>query len=392
VYSLAVIREQHARLVRALRGVPHRVHYSMKANSNAAIIGYLRHLGVGVDIVSGGELYRALRAGVRGSDVVFSGAGKTAGELREAIAADIRLINVESEGELRLLDQLGAEAGRVIRMALRVNPEVTVDTPHPYTRTGEAGAKFGIPYNDALAVAGVALDLPNVCLAGLAMHLGSQISTVDPWRTGTERLLALCSRLRARGASELEYLDIGGGLAVAYEEEVTAGVEQLAEAVVPLVRDVGLTLVVEPGRYLVGNAGVLLTRVLYRKRSGGREYVIADAGMNDLLRPSHYRAHHAVVPVEARSERGVFDVVGPVCESGDFLALDREMEAVGVGDLLAIGSAGAYGFCMASNYNSRRRAAEVVVEGERFAVAAHRETYADLVRQEPMTPTWMEHI
>jgi diaminopimelate decarboxylase len=343
-----------------------------------------------VDIVSGGELHRALRAGLAGADVVFSGVGKTAGELREALDAGVLMVNVESEGELHLLDAIAGELGTVAPVALRVNPEVTVDTPHPYTRTGETGAKFGIPYVDALDAARAAIALPNVRLVGLDMHVGSQVTSVEPWRAGTARLVELLERVRAAGAADVRYLDVGGGLAVTYDEELPTDVEHFAEAVVPLVRGTGLTLIVEPGRYLVGNAGVLLTRVLYRKRSGGRSLVVTDAGMTELLRPSHYDAYHRIDEVRARDGREVVDVVGPVCESGDFLALDREMPAVEVGDLLAVRSAGAYGFCMSSNYNSRPRAVEVVVDGERWAVATERERYDDLVRHERATLDWRE--
>jgi diaminopimelate decarboxylase len=388
VYSATAVREQYQRLTRALRSVPHRVHYSMKANSNFAILSLLRELGAGVDIVSGGELYRARRAGMAGRDIVYSGAGKTARELREALEADVLLINVESEGELHLLDAVAAGLGRSAPVALRVNPEVTVDTPHPYTRTGERGMKFGIPRDEVLDVARAALALPHVRLIGLDMHVGSQVTQVEPYRAGTERLLGLYDHLRTVGAADIRYLDVGGGLAVTYDDELPIDADAFAAAVVPAVARAGLALIVEPGRFLVGNAGVLLTRVLYRKRSGGREYVITDAGMTDLLRPSHYNAYHHVEAVRPRGGRGVFDVVGPICEAGDFLALGRQMDEVHAGDLLAIRSAGAYGFCMTSNYNSRPRAAEVLVDGDRFAVVTAREEYEDLVRREPTELEW----
>ncbi|MEJ7809214.1 MAG: diaminopimelate decarboxylase [Gemmatimonadaceae bacterium] len=388
VYSASAIREQYAHLARALRPVPHRIHYSMKANSNYAIIALLRELGAGVDIVSGGELFRALRAGFQGADVVFSGVGKTVAELGEALERGVLLINVESEGELRMLDRVAREAGLVAPVALRVNPEVTVDTPHPYTRTGERGMKFGIPFDEAVAVARLALTLPGVRLLGLDMHIGSQVARIEPYEEGTRRLLGLCDRMRADGARDLQYLDIGGGFAVTYDDERPTDVDAFASAVLPWIAETGLTLIVEPGRYLVGNAGVLLTRVLYRKRSGGREYVIVDAGMTDLLRPSHYNAYHHIESVEAKPGRGVYDVVGPVCESGDFFALGRTMEDVEAGDLLAVRSAGAYGFCMASTYNSRPRIAEALVDGNQYAVTTERECYDDLVRREPTTLAW----
>ncbi|HEX6536299.1 MAG TPA: diaminopimelate decarboxylase [Gemmatimonadaceae bacterium] len=388
VYGSALVREQYARLDRALDPVPHRLHYSVKANANGALLALLRGLGAGVDIVSGGELYRARRAGFGGADIVFSGVGKTARELREALAAGILLVNVESEGELRLLDRVAGEMGVAAPVALRVNPEVTVHTPHHYTRTGERGHKFGIPMDEAHGVAVLALSLPHIRLAGLDMHIGSQIAALEPYRNGMLRVMALYERLTREGARDIRYFDIGGGLAVTYDSEQPMDVEAFAAAILPTIAESGLTLLVEPGRFLVGNAGVLLTRVLYTKRSGEREYVIVDAGMNDLLRPSHYNAYHRIEAVRPRGGRVVADIVGPVCESGDFFALEREVDAVRPGDLIVIHSAGAYGFSMASTYNSRPRPAEVLVDGDRFALASERERYEDLVRHEPRHLDW----
>ena len=388
VYSATHIREQYRRLAGALSGVSHRIHYSVKANSSLAVLALLRELGAGVDIVSGGELDRSLRAGYSGRDVVFSGVGKTEQELREALGADVLLFNVESEAELHQLDRIAQSMARTAAVALRVNPEVTVDTPHPYTRTGERGMKFGIPYDEALGVAKRALRLPGIALRGVDMHIGSQVTALDPYEEGMQRLLELIGALRDLGCRELEYLDVGGGLAVTYENEVPTNPETFAAAIVPRAAASGLTLIVEPGRYLVGNSGVLLTRVLYRKRSGGREYVITDAGMNDLLRPSHYQAYHHISAARPTGASATYDVVGPVCESGDFFALNRTMDAVREGDLLIVHSAGAYGFVMASNYNSRPRPPEVLVEGDRYAIIRERETYDDLVRHERSMPEW----
>jgi diaminopimelate decarboxylase len=388
VYSAGVIREQFRRLDEAFAGVPHRLHFSAKANSNRAVLSVLRELGAGLDIVSGGELFRARAAGYAGEDVVFSGVGKTAQELDEALAVGVLFINVESEGELRLLDEVAGRRGVRAPVALRVNPDVTVETPHEYTRTGEKGHKFGIGYDEARAAARLALGLRNVRLVGLDMHIGSQISRFDPYERALVRLVELLRAIRGDGAIEIEYLDVGGGLAVPYDDEEPADVEEFAATVKRLVAGAAVSLVLEPGRFLVANAGVLLTRVLYRKRSGGKNYIITDAGMNDLVRPSHYKAFHRIEAVAPTGARTLADVVGPVCESGDFLALDRETDEVQPGDLLAVRSAGAYGFVMASNYNSRPRPAEVIVDGERFAVATDRETYEDLVRAERTRLTW----
>jgi diaminopimelate decarboxylase len=388
VYSARAIREQYQRLVEALQGVPLRVHYSMKANGNLAIAAILRELGCGVDVVSGGELFRAQRAGFAPHDIIFGGVGKTERELAEALDAGVLLVNVESDAELRALDRLAAARRMQAPVALRVNPEVTVETPHSYTRTGERGHKFGIPYDEAREVARLATSLRHVRLLGLDMHLGSQLTRLDAYEHGLVRLLDLLAAVRGDGADELRFLDIGGGLAVTYDAEEPTDLARYAEIVVPAIRRTGLQLIVEPGRFIVGNAGLLLSRVLYRKRSGGKELVVADAGMTDLLRPSHYNAYHRVEAVHDVATRTRVDVVGPVCESGDFLALDRELADLAPGDLFAVHSAGAYGYSMTSNYNARPRPAEVLVDGDRFAIVTRRERYEDLVRLESPTPDW----
>ena len=388
IYSARSIREQYARLTNALAPITHRLHYSVKANSSLGVLALLQSLGAGVDIVSGGELYRALEAGFTGKDVVFSGVGKTEREIREALEAGVKLFNVESAGELELLDRVAGEMEVVAPVALRINPEVTVDSPHPYIRTGERGMKFGVPYDQALPLGQRALEMRNVSLIGLDMHIGSQIATLGPYKAGLEKVLEVLTRLRGAGATDLAYLDIGGGLAVTYDEEESADVAGFAKGVVATVKPTGLELILEPGRFIVGNAGVLVTTVIDRKHSGGKEYIVTDAGMNDLLRPSHYQAFHRI---EATAQRGVqltADVVGPVCESGDFFALDRKVDDVARGDRLAIFSAGAYGFVMASNYNSRVRPPEILVDGDRFAVVRERESYGDLVRHETPSANW----
>jgi diaminopimelate decarboxylase len=271
-----------------------------------------------------------------------------------------------------------------------VNPEITLDTPHDYIKTGGRGHKFGIPYDDVVHVAEVAVKLKNVKLIGLDMHLGSQLSRIDPYREGVERLASIVAELARRGIDTLEYLDIGGGLGVRYDTEEPPDLRRFASLVLPTVAETGLQLIMEPGRFIVGNAGALISQVLYRKRSGGKDYVVADAGMTELLRPSHYGAFHNVAAVRQRGGRSKVDVVGPVCESGDFLALDRELEEVKPGDLLLVSDVGAYGYAMASNYNSRLRPTEVMVDGDRYAVITAREEYADLARLEIAQPEWID--
>jgi len=388
VYSSAAIRDQYSRLRDAVSGIDARLHYSAKANSSIAILALLRELGAGLDIVSGGELYRALKAGYRGEDIVFSGVGKTEREIEDALKAKVLLFNVESEQELHVIQAIAKRLSVTAPVALRVNPEVLVDTPHPYTRTGEKGMKFGIPFDEALSVAKVAADLSNIRLLGLDMHVGSQISQFAPYEVGLQRLLHLRREIERDTKVKLEYLDIGGGLAVTYDVERSVDVGHFGEVIRALVSGSGLKIILEPGRYLVGNAGVLLTRVLYRKRSGGKEFIITDAGMTDLLRPSHYNAFHRIEAVNPTGRTTVADVVGPICESGDFLALDRQIDDAQPGDLLAVQSTGAYGFVMASNYNSRPRAPEILVDGDKFAVITKRESYEDLVRNEILQPDW----
>lgn len=390
IYSAASIRDRYTRLTEALRGLPVHIHYSVKANSSLAILALLRSMGAGVDIVSGGELHRALTAGFTGADIVFSGVGKTEQELEQAMRAGVSSINVESEGELAVIDDVAGRLGVQARVALRVNPDVAVDTPHPYTRTGELGMKFGIPRDRVVSVARRAAGMRGVRLTGIAAHIGSQISETTPYALAAEVLLALKHEIEAAGIATLKTLDAGGGLAVTYDEERSPDLAAYARALAPLAEP-GIEILIEPGRFLVAESGVMLTRVLYRKHSGGKEIVITDAGMNDLIRPALYESHHTIDAVRA-AEPGALraNVVGPVCESGDFFARDREIPAVQPGELLALRTVGAYGYSMASNYNSRPRPAEVLVDGDRFAVITARETNDDLLRRETLTPTWMD--
>ena len=388
VYSAATIRDRYQRLDRMLASVPHRIHYTLKANSSRGVLNVLRELGAAVDVVSGGELQRALRAGFSPDDIIFGGVGKTERELAEALDANIVFINAESEAEVRLIDRLARERGVKARVSLRVNPEITLDTPHDYIKTGGKGHKFGIPHDDVVRAAEMAASLANVSLIGLDMHIGSQLSRIDPYREATERLASIYSEILKRGLTTLEYLDIGGGLGVRYDTEEPPDLQRFASLVLPTVAATGLKLIMEPGRFVVGNAAVLIGQVLYRKRSGGKDYVVADVGMTELLRPSHYGAYHRIQAMHHHDERKTVDVVGPVCESGDFLALDRELDDVQPGEFLVVCDVGAYGYAMASNYNSRVRPAEVLVDGDCYAVITAREQYEDLSRLEIAQPQW----
>lgn len=388
VYAANTIRARYRRLSDAFRDVPHRVHFAMKANSSLSVLRILQELGAGVDIVAGGELFRACQAGFTGADIVFSGVGKTVREIEQALDEKVLIINVESEAELVTIDAVAASRGVVAPIAIRVNPEVTVETPHAYIRTGEKGQKFGIPRDDVERIAALAKSLVNVTLKGLGMHLGSQIANADPMRDALPRLLDVVARVRAQG-HQLEFLDVGGGLAVPYAPgEATADVEDYAALVKAAVRDTGLRLLLEPGRFIVADAGVLLTTVLYRKHAAGKDFIVTDAGMNDLMRPALYHAYHHIEPVAATTGAVTADVVGPICESGDFFAKDREMADVQAGALLAVHTTGAYGYTMTSNYNSRPRPAEVLVDGSRFAVITERERHEDLVRLERAQLDW----
>lgn len=388
VYSLATIRARYAALAGAFAGVPHRIHFAVKANSNLSVLRALRALGAGMDIVSGGELHRALEAGCAGGDVVFSGVGKTVAEIEAALRAGVRLLNVESEAELEVVDAVAERLGVVAPVAFRVNPEVTVDTPHAYIRTGEKGQKFGIPRDDIGRVAQAAARLRHVAVRGVGMHLGSQIANAEPMREALPRLLEALATVRGAG-HRVEWLDVGGGLAVPYlPGEAPADVAAYAATVRAAVAGAGVTLLLEPGRFLVAESGVLLTTVLYRKQANGKAFVVTDAGMGDLLRPSLYQADHGIVAVEPTDGTVTADVVGPICESGDFLARARAVPDAPPGGVLAVLTAGAYGYTMASHYNTRPRPAEVLVDGDRHALVAERERLEELLRLERHPLTW----
>ncbi|MBI4270321.1 MAG: diaminopimelate decarboxylase [Candidatus Rokubacteria bacterium RIFCSPLOWO2_12_FULL_71_22] len=383
VYAKSALLESLDAYHRAFAAIPHLVCYSVKANSNLGVLATLARAGAGADIVSGGELYRARRAGVPGTRIIFSGVGKTREEMRAALEAEILMFNVESRSELRVLDEVARELGTRAPVALRVNPDVDPQT-HPYIATGLRTSKFGIPYAEALEAYDEAAGLKGLEVVGADMHIGSQLTKTTPFGDAVARIAALVKTLRERSI-DVRMVDIGGGLGVRYRDEVPPTQAQYATLLLPVLSELGVTVLLEPGRSIVGNAGVLLTRVLYRKETREKTFIVVDAAMNDLIRPAFYDAWHEIRPVdEARLGRPVerVDVVGPVCESGDFLAKDRELAESEEGDLLAVMSAGAYGFVMSSNYNTRPRAVEVLVDGDRYTIVRRRETYEDLVAGE----------
>jgi diaminopimelate decarboxylase len=382
VYSHATLVRHYRVFDGAFQNVPHIVAYAMKANSNLAILRLMAREGSGADIVSGGELYRALKAGIPPSKIVFAGVGKSREEIRDALATDILMLNVESSAELRVIDEVAAEMGRRARVALRINPDIDPKT-HPYISTGLKQSKFGISADRALDEYKLATTLRHIDVVGVHKHIGSQLTDVAPFVDALKKILALVETLQRHGAN-IRYINIGGGLGITYSDEVPPLPHEFAVAISPLVRDLKSVLIMEPGRVIVGNAGILVTRVLYTKAGEAKHFVIVDAGMNDLIRPSLYGAYHEIRPVceVPNAKTLTVDVVGPVCESSDFLAKDRAMPEAKAGDLLAVMSAGAYGFTMASNYNSRPRVPEVLVKGGEMHVIRTREEYADLVRGE----------
>jgi len=383
VYSKAALLDSYRAYDHAFKDVPHLICYSIKANSNLAVIATLARAGAGADIVSGGELQRALRAGVPAKKIIFYGVGKTRDEMRDALKAEILLFNVESVGELRALDEVARELGTRAPVALRVNPDVDPQT-HKYIATGLKSAKFGIPHTQALAAYEEAAGLRGIQVVGADMHIGSQLTKAPPLGDAVARIAALVKQLRERGI-EITTVDVGGGLGIRYRDETPPSHAEYATVLLPALKELGVTVLLEPGRSIVGNAGALLTRVLYHKQTDAKTFVVVDAAMNDLVRPAFYDSYHAIVPVaEARAAAPVHtaDVVGPICESGDFFAKDRALPRPEEGDLLAILSAGAYGFAMASNYNTRPRPVEVLVDGDRYTIVRRRETFEDLVAGE----------
>jgi diaminopimelate decarboxylase len=381
VYSASKIAETYAAFDVAFAGVPHTVCYAIKANMNLAVVRLLIARGAGIDVTSGGELFRALRAGGDPGKFVYSGVGKTDEEIDSALEAGIKQFNVESRAELRRIDAVAEARGAIAPVAFRVNPDVDPRT-HPYISTGLRTSKFGIPIGEAVEAYAEAKALEHVQVVGVDCHIGSQLTSVQPFADALAKLRSLVRELRDAGHA-IEIIDVGGGLGVTYANERPPTAEEYAAAVLSAVGDLGCEIVLEPGRSIVANAGVFVTRVLFEKRNEAKHFVVVDGAMNDLIRPALYEAYQRIEPVgRPRDGSNVVDVVGGVCESGDFLASGRTLPELERGDLLAVHSAGAYGFAMSSNYNGRRRAAEVLVRGDRFAVVRERETYADTLRGE----------
>lgn len=399
VYSAGTILDHYRRLSSALAELNHLICYAVKANSNRAILRLLAEEGAGFDIVSGGELFRVSHAGADPARCTFAGVGKSREEIESALAAGVFCFNVESEAELTYIDRIARERNVRAPIALRINPDVATDT-HKYVSTGRSENKFGIALDRIADVYAAAARLPNIRIRGVQMHIGSQITEARPFAAAIAKIAPVVLALKERYA--LEFLSIGGGMGIVYESSFASGrgewwrdesnseaqraltIAEYAGAIVPPLRALGLKILLEPGRFLVGNAGVLLTRVRYLKQTEHKKFVIVDAGMNDLIRPALYQSYHEIVPVREPVSPGrrVVDVVGPVCESGDFFAQDRALPEFREGELAAIMSAGAYGFVMASNYNSRPLPAEVLVRGGRFGLVRERQMDADLVRGE----------
>jgi diaminopimelate decarboxylase len=381
VYSTATLTRHFQAFDSAFSSIPHLTCFSVKCNSNLHVLKLLKELGAGADIVSGGELHRALGAGMDPKHIVFSGVGKQEFEMQAALAAGILMFNVESTQELQSLSRLAQEMRTTARISLRINPDVDPQT-HPYISTGLKENKFGIEMSQAVDIYARAKDLPGIEPVGIDCHIGSQLTQIDPFLDALDRLKSLRSQLTDMGLN-IKYLDLGGGLGITYSEEDPPHPREFGQALSQALQNEDLTLILEPGRVIAGNAGILVSRVLATKSTQEKNFAVVDAAMNDLIRPSLYGAYHRIAEVKAnqRPEKTV-DVVGPICETGDFLAKDRILPGLEANDVIAVFSAGAYGFTMSSQYNSRPRAAEVLVDKDKSRIIRHRETFADLIRLE----------
>ena len=401
VYSANTILDHYRRLDQSLAEVPHLICYAVKANSNLGVLNLLAREHSGFDIVSAGELFRVLKAGGRADRCTFAGVGKTEAEIKYALEEGILAFNIESESELAYINQVASSIGVRAPVSFRVNPNVDADT-HKYISTGKSENKFGIAFERVLEVYAAAATMSHIQIRGVQMHIGSQITKVKPFAEAVEKMAPLVRELKARHG--IEYFSIGGGIGIIYDPSLASGsrdwwesekssgrltIDSYAETLLPTLKGLGLKILVEPGRFMVGNAGVLLTRVLYVKKTATKKFVIVDAGMNDLIRPALYESFHEIVPLNQASAgtTEAVDIVGPVCESGDFFAQDRELPPLGEGDLIALMSAGAYGSTMASNYNSRPLPAEILVSGAETKTIRQRQTPDDLIRGE-VIPQW----
>jgi diaminopimelate decarboxylase len=381
IYSAKTITDHFEKLRKAFTDYPTTICYSVKANSNVRILSLLAKQGSGADIVSGGELYRALAAGISPKKIVYSGVGKTGDEIKYAIETGVRFFNVESIPELYAINEIASATGRTAGISLRINPDIDAHTHH-YTTTAKKENKFGLPISGIEEYYRTASQLPYVEVVGIDVHLGSPLLQIDPYLQALGLLKEALIRLRRNGISP-RVLDLGGGLGIVYKDENAFSAQDFSRAVIPLVREMDLELIIEPGRFIVGNAGILVTRVTYVKKTPVKNFIIVDAGMNDLIRPPLYNSYHQVQALENTNRSTIMaDVVGPICESADFFAKDRDVPEVRAGEAVAIMSAGAYGFSMSSNYNSRPRACEVLVQGSEFKIIRTRETYQDLIRGE----------
>ncbi len=387
-YGTPVYIYSYGTLIRHIRAyeeafceVPHLICYAVKANSNLAILSIFAQLGLGADIVSGGELFRVLKAGIKNYKIVFAGVGKSEEEIGYALKNNILMFNVESEAELHKINEIAKKLKKKAKVALRVNPDIDPKT-HKYIATGLKTSKFGIPIEKALDYYKTAKTMDNIEVIGIHKHIGSQITDTKTYVEALSKIISLYDKL-TKFDMKINYIDIGGGLGITYKDEEPPLPKDLANSLLPLLKNKKGKIILEPGRSIVGNAGILVTKVLYTKETENKNFLIVDAGMNDLIRPTLYGSYHELQPVVNKNrDRIIADVVGPICESGDFLAKDRELEKLSSGEYLAVMSAGAYGFTMSSNYNSRPRAAEVLVKGERYSLIRKRETYKDLIRNE----------
>lgn len=384
IYSKKYFINQYNSIQTAFKTVKHKVFFSAKSNYNLNVINIFSKLGAGIDVNSEGELFRAVKAGVEAKNIIFSGVGKTREEIVAAVRAGVYSVKVESEDELKIINKVGAELGQIVNITLRVNPDVDAGT-HPYISTGLSDNKFGIENASVIELVTKQKLYKNITISGLAMHIGSQILSIQPYIEAAGKLADLYLFLKKNG-TELKHFNIGGGMGVRYHDEIALNMNELAEELIPIFKKVNCEIYFEPGRFMTANAGCLLTKLLYNKTNGNKKYFIVDSGMNDLIRPSIYGSYHHIQPLKIYKGRKnkIVDVVGPVCESGDYFALDRNMSEMKVGEYAAIMSAGAYSMTMSSNYNARRRPPEVIVDKNKFFITRGRETFEHLLYNEKL--------